>query len=311
MASNNATAGDFRILVGDTVKEHFVYKGVEFGSSSKCILLSNVSGMETAPIRNNYGDWAGKDGGYMSSQLYGGRVLTISGFFWDDYATCIKSGFKKLTSIREQMVNGLVIRKKYPIFIKFMNKETYYTEGYMTDFKMDYDNYKVGEYQLTFYCPDYAMAKADVYGDPDSIYRYAIINKELYRGHLVPETLPVLFPKGQMATEIYYDGLIPCYPKIILRGPAINPTFINATTNMQFKLGSDRMPFLLLQNSELTIDLENRQVTVDGKSRSYFINDLSEWWCLNPGVNRIYYHTDSEADTESAQLIYRTLSQGC
>jgi len=310
MATSGVVNSDFRILVGDLVSDEVVYAGVEFGNSNKCVLLSEVSGMEVPPIRNNYGDWSGKDGGYMSSQLYGGRILTISGFYWDDFAQCITSKTSSNYSIRELLTNGLVIRKLYPIFIKFMNNDVFYTAGYMTDFKMDYDNYKVGQYQVTFFCPDYALARADIYGDPSSIYRYALLNKESGGGHLVPETTPVLFKTGHMTTNIDYRGLIPCYPKITLVGPSYNPTFINATTNQQFKMGSDDEPFELTQDSILEIDFDKRQVLMNGKSVSYYINELSEWWYLSYGVNKIYYKSGEDSDTSSATIEYRELYQG-
>lgn len=298
------STGDFRVLIGQ--QDAGVYSGIEFGNSNQCILLSSVAGMETPPIRNNYGDWSGRDGGYMSSQLYGGRILTISGFYWDDFATCVTLPDEApVYSIREKMVNSLVIRKLYPIFIRFLNTKTYFTQGYLTDFQMTYDNYKVGEYQVTFFCPDYALAVADTYGDPNSIYRYALLNKEVNGGHLVPETLPVLFKQGKFTTQIDYRGLIPCYPKIYLQGPATNPLFINQTTNQMF-----RVNMTVPGNSTLVIDMEDRQVTMNGKSVSYHIDENSEWWSLNPGTNKIYYITDEETDTQSAKLEYRDLLQG-
>lgn len=298
------STGDFRILVGQ--QETGLYSGIEFGNSNQCILLSSVRGMEIPPIRNNYGDWSGRDGGYMSSQLYGGRIITISGFYWDDYATCVFTPNEApVYSIREKMVNSLVIRKKYPIFIRFLNTKTYYTEGFLTDFQMDYDNYKVGEYQVTLFCPDYALAVADTYGDPNSIYRYAVLNKEVNGGHLVPKPVPVLFKEGKFTTQVQYFGLIPCYPKITLQGPVTNPTFINQTTNQQFKINRE-----ISENAVLVIDMDKRQVTINGKSASYFIDESSEWWCLNPGVNKIYYKSDHDTDTSSATLEYRELVQG-
>lgn len=137
------------------------------------------------------------------------------------------------------------------------------------------------------------------------------MEKEKQGGHLVPETLPVLFREGKMTTQINYDGLIPCYPKITLDGPATNPVFINLTTNKQFMLGSQERPFVLGVGSKLVVDMEQRQVLVNGKSASYHINELSEWWCLNPGLNKIYYRTSTDTDTDNATLEWRSLVQGC
>lgn len=295
---------DFRILVGEL--DGGVYGGIEFGNSKDCIIVSSVSGLETPPIRNNNGDWSGKDGGYMSSQLYSGRVITVSGTYWDEYASCSTYINKKQDySTREKLTNALVIRKLYPIFIKFMNGKVFFTEGYLTDFKMDYNNYKVGDYQITFYCPDYALAAAEIYGDKTSIYKFADLYKEMFGGHLVAEKMPVLFRDGRHTTQIKYSGLIPCYPTITLKGPSKNPTFINASTNSIFKVNID-----LTEGQTMIIDMEERQVTIGGKSISMKIDENSQWWYLKPGINKVYYISSSEGDNVMASLRFRDLYQG-
>lgn len=306
-----AIATDFKILIGSTSQGSDTYAGVEFGNAKESVMITEVSGMEIPPIRNNSGDWSGRDGGYMSSQLYSGRTITISGFYWDDSASC--SIFKKGDygrSVREKLVNSLTIRKLYPIFIGFVNGKNLYTEGYLTDFKMDYSNYKTGSYQVTFYCPDYALAIADVYGDASSIWRNAELLKESPGGHLVPEDLPVYFGPGSHASVVNYNGLIPGYPTVTIKGPATNPTIYNQNTGQQFMMGTIEDPFILNEGQTMTIDMENRQVTVGGKSRSMWINGESEWISLIPGKNKVYYTTFSEEDNNKASMLWRDLLQG-
>lgn len=235
---------EFRILVGTIdydINGDRVIDGIEFGNANdEQVAITTVSGLETPPIRNNYGDWSGRDGGYMSSQLYSSRTITIQGFYWDkNYACDLDSVYRDQFpySVREKLANYLQIRKKYPIFIKFMSGKVFYTSGYMIDFKMDYEFVRNGEYQVTFLCPDYELSIADTYGDPDSIWRRAELHKEIFGGHLVPETVPVLFEMGQHPTIIDYQGLIPHWPTITLKGPAKNPTFYNTATNKYFRIG--------------------------------------------------------------------------
>ena len=307
-----AISAEFKILAGTLEHENGVYNGVEFGNSNGRVMVTSVTGMEIPPIRNNNGDWSGRDGGYMSSQLYSGRILTISGFYWDDEASCAmyKQGIYG-TTVREKLANAFTIRKLYPIFISFTNGRNFYTEGYLTDFKMDYVNYKTGNYQATFYCPDYALCIADIYGDPSSIWRYSDLTKEEPGGHLVPEDLPVLFESGSHAAVIDYKGLIPGWPTVTIRGPVTNPVVYNQATGQQFIMGTEDDPFVLAQGQTMTIDMENRQVTVGGKSRSMYINELSEWINLIPGKNRIYYTTFHESDNGKASITWRDLVQGC
>ena len=247
----------------------------------------------------------------MSSQLYSGRIITITGFYWDNEAACaVYKGGEYGYSVSERLANAFAIRKLYPIFISFINGKTYYTEGYLTDFQMDYDNYKTGNYQVTFYCPDYALCIADIYGDPSSIWRNSNLMKEMLGGHLVPEDLPVLFESGSHATSINYKGLIPGHPLITLRGPVTNPVFYNQATKQQFIMGTDDDPFILSSSQTLLIDMDSRQVTVGGKSRSMYINEESEWIELIPGKNKIYYSSFSESDNAVANIRWRDLLQG-
>lgn len=235
---------EFRILIGTIsydAQGKRIVDGIEFGNTDEeQVAVTKISGLETPPIRNNYGDWSGRDGGYMSSQLYSSRTITIQGFYWDrNYACDINSIYRNEFpySVREKLANYLQIRKKYPIFIKFMSGKVFYTSGYMIDFKMDYEFVRNGEYQITFLCPDYELSVADIYGDTESIWRHAELHKEIFGGHLVPETVPVLFEKGQHPTVIDYQGLIPCWPTITVKGPAKNPTFYNIATNKYFRVG--------------------------------------------------------------------------
>lgn len=306
-----AISTSFRILVGTGENTTGTYTGIEFGNTGGRIMITRVTGMEVPPIRNNNGDWSGRDGGYMSSQLYSGRILTITGFYWDDNASCaIYEGTVLSTSVRERLANAFAIRKLYPIFISFTNGKNFYTEGYLTAFNMDYDHYKTGNYQVTFFCPDYALSIADVYGDPSSIWRHSELTKEEPGGHLVPEDLPVLFDSGSHASVIDYKGLIPGTPTITIRGPVTNPVVFNQATGQQFIMGSIDEPFTLTAGQTMTIDMDNRQVTVGGKSRSMYINEASEWINLVPGKNKIYYTTFSEADNGKASITWRDLVQG-
>ncbi len=244
---------EFRILVG-TVEEDIygnpIINGLEFGNEKNCIAIKSVQGLETPPIRNNVGDWSGRDGGYISSQLYSARIITIQGYYWDPlYACDINSELRRKEvvpglqyeddpySVREKMTNYLKIRQEYPIFIKFLTNRIMFTYGYLMDIKMDYDFVYTGEFQLTFYCPGYELSVAETYGDPESVWRRDVLHKEIFGGHLVPETLAVLFKEGRHPTIIDYEGLIPCYPIITLKGPSNNPTFLNTATNKYLRIG--------------------------------------------------------------------------
>ena len=309
-------AKEFRILVGTIgydLKGEEVINGIEFGNHGEQVMISTVTGLEAPPIRNNTGDWSGRDGGFMSSQLYSARVITINGFYWDKNYACDWDSIERNDfpySVREKLANYIKIRQRYDLFIHFMSGRTYHTWGYMIDFKMDYEFVRNGEYQITFYCPDYALNLAEIYGDPESIWRRAELHKEIFGGHLVPEDLPVLFEEGQHPTEIEYEGLIPCYPVINLKGPSTNPIFLNTATNKYLKMGTDDDPFVMQAGQNLTIDMNNRQVLLNGKSVSMSIDPNSDWWYLTQGKNKIYMLSSGNNDTPVAEIRWTESYQG-
>ena len=51
------------------------------GGDSAYKLVSPISGLSAPAIRTADGVYAGVDGGYVSSQLYGFRTITLTGFY--------------------------------------------------------------------------------------------------------------------------------------------------------------------------------------------------------------------------------------
>lgn len=299
-----------KILVGTIsyLNDEEVVEGLLFGTNESEIQITRVTGLETPPIRNNYGPWSGKDGGYMSSQLYSGREITIEGFYTDTNANCLLDDDFRTDpySTREKLTNGLQIRQLYPIFFQLISGKIFYTEGYMIDFKMDFDNYKTGKYSVTFYCPYYELMTATEFGNKESIWQESLLYKERYGGHLVPETIPVLFELGYHATTINYKGLIPSWPKITLKGPSNEPiTILNATTNKYIRIHTT-----IVAGQTLVVDMAAREVTVNGKSISMSIDENSDWWYLRPGENRIYLLTGENDDTFVANICWTNNYQG-
>ncbi len=297
-------AGTQRVDRGKVITE-----GIEFGTENGDIQIVSVTGLERPPIRNNYGDWSGRDGGYMSSQLYSARQITINGFYYDEYWNCPPGSKYRSSeySSRERLINKLTIRKLYPIFIKFSSGKIFYTEGYCIDIKADYDNYKTGNYQVTFYCPDYPLSLAGKYGDLTSIWNEDLLFTEIFGGHLVPETLPVLFEAGQHATTIFNAGPIETWPIIELTGPFSSPVILlNATTNTYIQIDTT-----LVKSQKLVVNMREREVTINGKSASMSINPNSNWWPLVPGDNRIYLLSSGGSnDNDRAVIKWTTDYEG-
>ena len=154
---------------------------VKVGNEKKMFtLVSKIEGIETAPFRNGTGDWSGADGGYISSQLFSARTITISGTYIDrsagcDYSTQISTPFDHLA--RLYIRSRLPIRTKQYIRIFLYSGMTFYADGYGVDVKMDYTYVGYGEYQISMYCPDPALYRGDSDGTLGSEWNSATIRK--------------------------------------------------------------------------------------------------------------------------------------
>lgn len=288
-----------RILIGQIT--HGITEGIILGEKQGKLQIKSVYGLETPPIRNNANNWSGNDGGYMSSQLYGARTITINGFYMDESAFC-----EGVETVRQKLIKNLRIRKNYPLFFELGNKEIFSTSGFLFDFKMDFTSYNYGEFMITFYCPDEGLYIAEQFGDVDSITKRKRINKEKGGGHLVPENLPVLFEEGRSQSVIYNKGTENYYPIFELLGPFTNYiTITNQTTNQSFTI--DRT---IVENEVITIDMKNKEVMSGGVSVAYDIGVDSEWIYLEPGLNRIIFESDDETDTQYIDIVWRNGVEG-
>lgn len=294
-----------QVLIGKyyTQNNKRLLNGIIMGTSDAKFQLTEIQGLEAPPFRNNNGDWSGKDGGYMSAQLFSGREITLQGFYYDAEYSC----GEHLYSAREELINFLKIRTIFPLFFQTISGVVYYTEGYITAISAPYTNTKYGDFQITFYCPDAEIKKAEQFGDEDSVVKRDIIYRDINSGgHLVPETTPVLFEQGYATSVINYSGSMFCYPKIILNGPFTSDIILqNYTTDKKFIIKKS-----VAEGSVLVVDMNNRQVLENGSSVSLFIDENSEWWALQPGYNKIYLISGDEDDNISCNIEWTENHQG-
>ena len=209
---------------------------------SRCFgYIQKVEGLETAPYRNGTGDWSGTDGGYMSSQLYSAREIVISGFYNDKMSWCDPAVFNNGDNFdhyaRLYIRSRLPIRTKLSFRIFLDSGLTFYTEGYCTDLKMDYDKVDEGEFQITFYCPDPALYLGASDGELGAESLTSTLYKEKDVGYVMPYELPVTWSTGGRSAPVEYGGDFPYAPQIIVRGPLVNPSFTLLETGQTFKLG--------------------------------------------------------------------------
>lgn len=251
---------------------------ITLGGDSKYQLSPPITGLGSAAIRNGDGLYAGKDGGYVSSQFYGKRTLVFSGF-------CLGGSCQETQSWRTDFLNKLRIRYNYPIFIEDFSGHYYYTEGYLTDVKADITGPKVWQYQITFLCSDPLIYDGGNGSDVSTTW----ITESIELG----------------ANTIVNPGF-DYEPIITLEGEFDNPILTNVTTGKFFALDGVSVG----TGESLVIDMKNRTVVLEGESGSESLNAYrtidSSWWSLARGTNDIGIEVDIESGTTvTGEITYR------
>lgn len=272
------------IKIGDTIT---------FGGNSKFQITPPLSGLTSPDIRTGDGLYAGVDGGYVSSQLYGFRNIVISGFYIGK--TC-----QEADELRQQLMSELHIRYLYPIFITSFSGKHYFVEGYITDRRSDITNPTSGEFQITIHCPDPIIYDGGDGIASDSAWFEQTFYKEQPGGFNIEYQVPVQWVAGQMATNIENLGTVAAYPIITLSGKFTNPKITNLTTNEFIKLERDTMV-----SDTIVINMKERIITLNGVSIASSRTIDSSWWTLLQGNNKIVLETDSSSDNNFGTIKYK------
>lgn len=268
------------------------------GGDSAYKLVSPISGLSAPAIRTADGVYAGVDGGYVSSQLYGFRTITLSGFYKGE--SC-----QEADDLRLGLMNKLHIRQNYPIMISTFSGRNYYTEGFIADVKSDITMPTAGEFQITLICPDPIIYDGGDGTSPQSSLLQQVFYKEKPGGFTIPSDMPVQWVSGQVATSIMNTGSVEVYPLIILKGAYTNPKITNIVTNQHIK-----MNLTISGDSELRIDMKKRIITLNGVSVASSRVLDSTWWSLKRGENRIVLETNKQTDTDFGTIIWRNGFEG-
>lgn len=271
----------------------FDINGLKLGNSRKIGILSPIKGLEVASLRVGEGNWSGKDGGYISSQFYGSRLITIAGVYQGD--SC-----EDADNIRNDISDALKIRQSLPTFITSFSGKKYFTQAYLRDFKMDLIGSKHGEFQITLLCPDPLLYDAGDGSDPDSGWQEQDVYKLVGGGYITAYDMPVPWTLGTTPTVITNAGDAYIYPQIKIEGKVTNPIITNVTENKFVKINVTTS-----STDELIIDLNERIVTLNGSSILSYRTLDSSWWGLSPGGNTINYVSSDDTDVNHVTVRWR------
>lgn len=240
--------------------------GIIFGQ--KPYQIQTIDGLENPAMRNGSAVYSGADGGYMVSQYYGHRTITIKGFF----IGCV-------SELRRELLSQLYMRYNSKITIEDFNKDCWYTEGYVTDIKTQLKSPRKGEYQITLLCPDPLLYPAETIlsSAPEVISEELAVNGD---------------------TTLLRHGDSDAFPIITLTGEFTNPIISLGEYAFGLGLTTD-------DSSIITIDMKSRTVKANtGDSLAEYRLVDSRWLHLGLGANTITITTENPSDTGTANLTY-------
>lgn len=272
---------------------------ITLGGDSKYKLLSPITGLTSPDIRNGDGLYAGVDGGYVSSQLYGFRTIVLTGLY-------VGNSCAEADELRLNLMSRAHIRYLYPIFITTFSGRYYYTEGYISDIKADITGPRTGEFQITLLCPDPLIYDGGDGVDADSAWFEQSFYTPEAGGYIIEYTTPVQWKSGERDANITNYGSAETYPIITIKGQATNPVIYNLTTGKFVALD-----YTTNAGDELIIDMKNRVITLNGVSIASARTLDSSWWKLVQGINRISFTTDDpQNDVDHGTVKYKIGFEG-
>lgn len=277
----------------------FELNGVTLGGNSKYKIQAPISGLEKPPIRMGSGEWSGRDGGYVSSQFYGSRVIVINGFY-------IASSCEEADELRLSLSESAPIRQSLPLFITTFGGKLLFTQTYLRDLKMEITNSLAGIFQITLVSPDPFLYDAGDGIDPDSGWQELPIYKLIGGGYITEYNMPVQWTPGTTPAVAVNSGDVTIFPQFKIVGAVTNPLITNFDANKFVKVNV----VTTQPTDEIIIDMGQRTVTLNGSSILSLRTLDSQWWGLTPGDNTIQFESDGVGDVNFGTLRWRTAYQG-
>lgn len=272
--------------------------GLELGENTKYLIAAPIVGLSKPAIRTGQGDYSGRDGGYVSSQFYAKRFVTITG--WINASTCEEN-----EEMRAALLEAMAIRELLPVFIRTFTGNYYLLEAYPLDLQMDITSAKVSEFKIDLVAPSPFLFDGGDGTDPDSGWIEQTIFKYIGGGYVTPYSLPVQWAPGTTPTVITNTGDSYIYPQIILQDGWTNPQILNITENLFIELD-----ITTTTGDEIIIDMQRRTITLNGGNILATMTADSSWWGLRPGNNTIQLTSDGGSDPDEATIRWRAQFTG-
>lgn len=264
-------------------------------SATTCYLDEPVDGLGLPPVRTSSGNYSGRDGGYVGSQFYGMRLITMTGRFFSSSPANLEAARKALAAA--------VAASSVTLTITTNAGGQYLINCYLDELDMPIQKSpNTAPFSLTLIAAD-----PIIYDNSAGGTMSATVNLSIGGGVTWPISwTPVTWAPGAQPTVINNAGQVNIYPVITLTNQMTSPVITNKTTGQFFSLSG----LTTSAGDTVVIDMLNRTVLLNGGSVLPFVNTSSTWWALIPGNNSVALNTNNSADTVVATVTYKTGYRG-
>lgn len=250
--------------------------------------IEGVAGLPN--IRSASGQNVGRDGGWVSRQLYDARYISFQGRIFNGDALEVEQKRREFaTVLRRKLLTLRIVTyggQEFTAQVNVMGNQMPIT------WEMNVVKWKID-----------LQANDPLFYDNSAGALEATITKLIQGGFDIPFDIPLDISPGGAPLVVNNAGNEVVYPRIEITTKATNPEIINQTTNQTMKINVS----VLGTGDILVIDMRNQTITYNGLNIYGLKTEGSEFWGIDPGDNVLLLLTDVPAETAAeADIFYQS-----
>lgn len=248
--------------------------------------IEGVSGLPN--IRSATGVNQGRDGSWVSRQLYEGRYISFQGRIFGGEPIDVENKRRELVSVLQ--------RKKLKLRIITYAGMEFITEVFVMANQMPINR----ELNIVKWKID-LLSEDPLFYDNSAGELLATIGKVMDGGFDIPFDIPFNISAGGEPSVVTNSGNETVYPIITISTPATNPKLINRATNEFMQVMTT-----VLDGDKLIIAMRNKTITHNGLNIYALQRDGSTFFGLVPGVNVMEIQSDIASENSKAEVRYQS-----
>lgn len=259
---------------------------IQLSGSGKPYVVEKIDGLERPDLRATSHENSGQDGGEVTEQFHGMRLIGLQG------AVVTDTLYEQL-SARRALNDAFPIREVISFVVTVWSGEQYRLTGKVVSYKNPIGSQTMSAFRIEVLCDDPLLY--DVI-EPGGL--SVTINKPVPGGYITPYILPVIWEDATGGVIVTNTGNSAVYPIITFSGTVTSYVTITNTTTGEFL----RVNLSMVGGDVLVVDMYERTITLNGGSVFGLRSSDSTFWALLEGANQIDLASGGGSDTVTALL---------